>query len=128
MILGKHFEFEASHQLPQAEQYGKCAKLHGHTYKLQVEIEGAVNADGWVTNFVTLKQLVNKHIIEVLDHAHINDIIPHITTVEHIIVWIWKELDRVITEQNEPYRLHALKLYETSTSYAVLTRQEVQYA
>ena len=50
MIIGKHFEFEAAHSLPNEDIYGVCKNIHGHTYKLIIEIEGTVNNKGWLIN------------------------------------------------------------------------------
>jgi len=51
MIIAKHFEFEAAHQLPKGKIYGACQNLHGHSYKLIIEIEGDISKAGWVINF-----------------------------------------------------------------------------
>lgn len=118
LIIGKHFDFEASHQLPDAPCYGKCSHLHGHRYELTVEIIGPVNEQGWVCNFTDLKQLVKIHIIDKLDHSHLNQQFA-LPTVENITVWIFQTLQKVFQEQ--PFQLHKVKLYETATSYAELS-------
>ena len=50
MLLIKEFEFDAAHYLP--EYHGKCEKLHGHTYKLVVKLEGQPDAEGMVMDFL----------------------------------------------------------------------------
>jgi 6-pyruvoyltetrahydropterin/6-carboxytetrahydropterin synthase len=114
MIIAKHFEFEAAHQLLDNECYGTCRKLHGHTYKLTVEVEGIVNKQGWVMNFKDLKTIVKSKVIDVLDHQFINDIIP-LSTAENIILWIEKQIKSNIEQYA---KLKSIMLYETSTSYA----------
>lgn len=119
MILGKHFEFEASHQLPNKECYGKCRNLHGHTYKLVVEIQGEVNPeDGWIMNFSEVKGVVMTQVVDVLDHKHLNDVIGGITTAENILLWIQDRIAKRIW--NMGAKLHCLTLYETSKSFAKL--------
>ena len=74
MILIKEFEFDAAHYLP--EYNGKCEKLHGHTYKLVVKIDGTPDKEGMVIDFVRLKEIVKEAVLNKLDHSCINDILP----------------------------------------------------
>lgn len=68
--LAKDFMFEASHVLPKHE--GKCSRLHGHSWKLTVEVDGYVDYDcGFVVDYAKLKRVVNEHIIDKVDHAHL---------------------------------------------------------
>lgn len=70
MIITRDFTFEASHILPLHP--GKCSRLHGHSWKLRVGIWGHVNPEtGFIMDYGDLKELVNKHIIDVLDHQHL---------------------------------------------------------
>jgi len=113
MIIAKHFEFEAAHQL-MGEEYGKCNCLHGHTYKLTIGIEGQVNASGWVMNFKDLKQIVNEQVIEKLDHSNLNDILTP-STAENLVGWIYKQINPLVLYPN---KVKFIRLYETSDSYA----------
>ena len=70
--VGRHFEFEASHKLPNDEIYGKCSNLHGHRYELEIEVEGELKESGWICNFSEIKEIVNIAIVEKFDHAHLN--------------------------------------------------------
>lgn len=54
MILVKKFSFEAAHNL--TKYHGKCEKLHGHTYRLVVKIEGPLNEEEMVMDFAELKK------------------------------------------------------------------------
>lgn len=117
MIIGKSFKFEAAHQLPDKEIYGKCSRLHGHSYKLVVEIRGKVGNDGWVINFKELKAIVNAKIIDKLDHSFLNDIVE-LPTAENILAYISKELVEAMGESARDYLLFSIKLYETENSFA----------
>ena len=114
MIIAKEFTFDAAHQLPDEDCYGKCRHLHGHTYKLIVKIEGVVRDKGWVMNFKDLKEIVNEFVIEKLDHANINDYVE-ISTAENILLWIRKQIEDKLYP-----KLTSLTLWETPTSYAKL--------
>ena len=90
MILKREYRFEASHQLPRHP--GKCKRLHGHSYRFIVEIEGQIEPyQGMVLDFGDLDEIVNDKAISRLDHYHLNEFIPN-PTAEWIAVWIWNEL------------------------------------
>ena len=116
MIIGKHFVFDSSHQLPDEECYGKCRHLHGHTYHLIIKVEGLITGKGWVCNFKNIKEIVNIKVINELDHKHINDVIEDITTAENICHWIYNQISTPINAMG--VKLHSIILYETPTSFA----------
>ena len=109
MLISKKFRFESAHKL---EDYkGKCENLHGHSYVLHVTIEGNIEKHGMVLDFHELKDLVNKYIIDRLDHTFLNDLVP-VSTCENIAVWIWNELASCL-------KLHEVKLFETEDSWVI---------
>ena len=117
MIIAKHFEFEAAHKLPDRLIYGQCADLHGHTYKLTIEIKGEVLPNGMVMNFKDLKAIVKKEVIDKYDHAYLNEFF-YIPTAEIMVQQIGMDV-----KANLPsgVNLHSVTLYETSNSYAKIT-------
>ncbi|MFC1655463.1 6-carboxytetrahydropterin synthase QueD [Patescibacteria group bacterium] len=109
MLVTKKFKFDAAHFL--TNYHGKCEKLHGHTYKLQVTVEGDVKEDGMVMDFVELKKIVNERVISKLDHSSLNDTIEN-PSAENIAIWIWNRL-KDISEA----KLYEVKVWETATSF-----------
>jgi 6-pyruvoyltetrahydropterin/6-carboxytetrahydropterin synthase len=107
IFITKEFSFDSAHKLNWHK--GKCKDLHGHTYKLYVTIKGNINKNGIVIDFIDLKNIVNKKVIDILDHKYINSIIKN-PTAENISIWIWKQLEKELN-------LYEIKLYETPTSY-----------
>ena len=94
MILRKEYWFESAHFI--YNHPGKCRNLHGHSYKLFVNIEGAVNPEtGMIIDFDDLSKIVEGKVISRLDHRFLNDLIP-LSTAENIAVWIWRELQPVL--------------------------------
>jgi 6-pyruvoyltetrahydropterin/6-carboxytetrahydropterin synthase len=89
MKITKIFTFDSAHHL--TNYNGKCEQMHGHTYKLEVTVEGSVKDNGLVIDFLKLKRIVKKEIIDELDHNLINNIIEN-PSVENIVVWIWGKL------------------------------------
>ncbi len=113
--VGRHFEFEASHKLPNNAIYGKCSNLHGHRYELEIEVEGELQENGWICNFSEIKEIVNDTIIEKFDHAYLNQYFE-IPTVENIARYVYEELSRKFL--GKEYVLARIKVYETSKCYA----------
>lgn len=91
-IVTKEFDFAASHFL--TRYHGKCERLHGHNYTLQVSVAGPMGENGMVVDFVLLKQLVKDVVLSKVDHQHLNDFLDNPTT-EHLAVWIWEQLSPI---------------------------------
>jgi 6-pyruvoyltetrahydropterin/6-carboxytetrahydropterin synthase len=90
MIIRREFRFEASHILPQHP--GKCRFLHGHSYRFQVSLDTLIDREsGMGIDFDDVDGVVRERVLDVLDHHHLNDILPN-PTAELIAVWIWEAL------------------------------------
>jgi len=115
MQIRKHFRFEAAHVLP--HHLGKCARLHGHSYRVEVALEGPLAAGGaaagMVMDFDDLSRVVEKLIVAELDHRSLNDILPN-PTAELIALWIWQRLRPEISQLVE------IVVWETPGSCAVV--------
>ena len=70
--IAKEFTFDAAHQLP--SHCGKCARLHGHTYRVVVTLFGEMidamgdSSEGMVVDFADLKEAFNEKIMDICDH------------------------------------------------------------
>jgi len=113
----RRFEFHAAHHLPFHQ--GKCKNIHGHSYFLEVEVSGDIQkkgpASGMVTDFGILKEIVNTHVVELLDHQDLNKIWMTPTAeamVQDIAVWLEPPLEKFNLS------IERVRLYETSNSYA----------
>jgi len=111
MEIFREFAFEAAHRLPRVPEGHKCARLHGHSYKVTVHVEAPVDPEqGWVMDFGDIKRAF-KPIDAQLDHYYLNDIDGlDNPTSENLARWIW---DRMITELPD---LSAITVRETCTS------------
>lgn len=93
MDIYRDFDFEAAHRLPQVPAGHKCARLHGHSFRVRVVVSGPVDAEmGWVMDFADVKAAVQP-VIELLDHYYLNEI-PGLEnpTSEHLASWIWQRV------------------------------------
>jgi 6-pyruvoyltetrahydropterin/6-carboxytetrahydropterin synthase len=114
MKLGLIDEFDAAHSLPGYQ--GKCANLHGHTYRVELVIDGPVGDDGFVLDFYQLKKLL-KSALEELDHRCLNDILPN-PTAERIAELLCRRLKSDL--QGTPISLVSLKLWEGRNKWVMI--------
>ena len=123
VYLTRKCEFSASHVYHNpdftAEQnrsvFGKCNNPngHGHNYTLEVTVKGDVADDsGFVMDLKELKDILNREVMDALDHRHLNkevaEFATQIPTTENIAIWIWRRLEG----QLRAARLHRVRLFE----------------
>ncbi|NMB85921.1 MAG: Dihydroneopterin monophosphate aldolase [Methanosaeta sp. PtaB.Bin018] len=114
MKLGLVAEFDAAHSLP--GYIGKCANLHGHTYQVEVVVEGEVGEDGFVMDFYHMKKILSAALQD-LDHRCLNDLLPN-PTAEKIAQWI---CDRLVEELvATKIKLVSLKLWEGKNKWVMI--------
>lgn len=133
ILLTRKAEFSSSHYywsdtlLPEenARIFGKCANRngHGHNYTLEVTVAGEVDpVSGFVIDLKRLKGLMNREVIEVYDHRHLNLEVPEfkktIPTTENIAIAIWRRLEKPIAEELANARLHHVRVYEMPDLFA----------
>ena len=70
----REFTFEAAHRLPNVPEGHKCARLHGHSYRVEVHVAGDVGpVSGWVMDFADIKAAF-KPLEDRLDHHYLNEV------------------------------------------------------
>jgi 6-pyruvoyltetrahydropterin/6-carboxytetrahydropterin synthase len=109
IALVRRYRFSASHLYRRPEwseeenraRFGKCANLpgHGHNYRLYVTVSGEVDPrTGFVVDLGRLDAVVQEHLIERLDHQHLNTALPEfgdggaIPSSESLVQWVHGEL------------------------------------
>ncbi len=112
------YKFEAAHQLPKVPPGHKCARMHGHSYQVQVTVAGEADPDmGWLIDFADVAAVVDP-ILGELDHRVLNEINGlENPTCELVAKWIW---DRVKPRLDS---LEALTVAETRSSRCVYRGQ-----
>ncbi|MGZ4134006.1 MAG: 6-carboxytetrahydropterin synthase QueD [Tumebacillaceae bacterium] len=128
VTVTKIFTFDSAHRLD--DYVGKCANLHGHTYKLEVSIKGRTDHRGIVVDFGDIKNIVNEQIIAKYDHRFLNDLMEFNTTAENMVVHFFEIIDTYLKElPNEtPVRLARTRLWETPSCFAEITREDYDAA
>lgn len=109
--------FSAAHQLPDHE--GKCCRLHGHTYGLEVTVEGTPQktgpAVGMVMDFAELRERVTELVVEAVDHRFLNEVFDFVPTCEAVAAWAFE----VLRENGLP--VVRVRLAESPNSYVEVT-------
>jgi 6-pyruvoyltetrahydropterin/6-carboxytetrahydropterin synthase len=128
LYITRKVHFNAAHKLynpawsPEKndEVFGKCANenWHGHNFELFVTVKGSSNPEtGFVMDLKDLKQIIQTHVVEKLDHKNINldvDFMSgQLASIENLVVAIWGQLEPHI----EGCQLHCIKLVETRNNY-----------
>lgn len=113
-------DFSASHIIP--GHPGKCARLHGHNWKVEISVQSQVLDElGMAVDFADIKAHA-KAVIDELDHQHLNEIPPFdkiSPTAENISAWFFQRLSKLINKKN--ISVSAVTLWETD-------RSRVQYS
>jgi 6-pyruvoyltetrahydropterin/6-carboxytetrahydropterin synthase len=93
MEIFRAFTIEAAHRLPQVPAGHKCARLHGHSFRIELHLRGPVGQDtGWVVDFADVKAAFQPT-YDRLDHHYLNEI-PGLEnpTSENLARWIWLQM------------------------------------
>jgi len=111
MHIFKIFHIEAAHRLPNVPHGHKCARLHGHSFRVEVHIAGEPSPkSGWLMDFADIKTAFAP-VMESLDHHYLNDV-PGLEnpTSERLAIWIWNALKPALPA------LSKILIHETCTS------------
>lgn len=91
--LFREFTIESARQLPKLPADHPCARMHGHTFRIQVYIQGSIDTQsGWIMDFASLDEQLQALRLEI-DHRVLNDI-PGLEnpTTELLARWLWQRL------------------------------------
>ncbi|WP_082645956.1 6-carboxytetrahydropterin synthase QueD [Bradyrhizobium valentinum] len=109
MKISQAFKFEAAHRLPNVPPTHRCSRVHGHSYRVEVQLDGPVDP---VTGFVVdFSDLVEPFIgiINALDHRCLNEVEGlENPTAENIAVLIWERL------KHKLHQISSVRVYGTS--------------
>lgn len=111
MEIFKAFSIEAAHWLPHVPEGHKCARLHGHSFRVEIHVAGPIDAKlGWVMDFAEIKRAFAP-LFDALDHRCLNDVDGlDNPTSERLAQWIWQRLKPALP------LLSRVVVHETCTS------------
>jgi 6-pyruvoyltetrahydropterin/6-carboxytetrahydropterin synthase len=113
MKITQAFSFEAAHQLFKVPEAHKCRRMHGHSYRVELELSGPVDPhSGFVADFFDVEAAFAP-LHQKLDHHYLNEIEGlENPTAENIAIWIWDRVKPVLPQ------LATVIVYETQDCWA----------
>lgn len=129
ILLTRKAEFSAAHfywvdawtEEQNLSTFGRCSNRngHGHNYTLEVTVAGEIDpTSGFVVDLKELKDILDREVVQVYDHRHLNLEIPEfrtlVPTTENIAIAIWRRLLGKIPNA----RLHRVRVYEMPDLFA----------
>ena len=97
--LIKELRFEAAHRLPRVPEGHKCSRLHGHSFKVELALYGAVDEEtGWFIDFGEIDRIWQP-VYDTLDHHYLNEIEGlENPTSEVLARWLWNKLKPLLPQ------------------------------
>lgn len=113
VMISKRFDFDAAHFLPNLPEGHKCKRFHGHTYEVEVRLEGEADARGFVVDYAEIAAAWAP-IHALIDHRTLNEV-PGLEnpSTEILAPWI---LDRFLASPIGD-KVIAVRVYESSTTW-----------
>jgi 6-pyruvoyltetrahydropterin/6-carboxytetrahydropterin synthase len=113
MKITQAFRFEAAHRLPNVPPTHRCHRMHGHSYRVELQLSGAVDTKtGFVLDFFDIEAAFGPLLAQ-LDHHCLNEIDGlDNPTAENIAVWIWERTKPALRQ------LSSVRVYETPDCWA----------
>jgi 6-pyruvoyltetrahydropterin/6-carboxytetrahydropterin synthase len=113
MKITQAFRFEAAHWLPGVPPQHRCHRMHGHSYRVELRLNGAVDPQtGFVVDFFDVQKAFGP-LMRLMDHNCLNDVRGlENPTAENIAVWIWERMRPLLPQ------LCAVLVYETPDCWA----------
>lgn len=116
MRIVQAFTFEAAHSLPSVPEGHRCRNVHGHSYRVELALDGPVDPKtGFVLDFFDVESAF-KDALATLDHHYLNDIDGLANpTAENIATWIWN------ATRPKLHQLAFVRVFETPNCWAEYT-------
>ena len=135
----KRFKFESAHQLVDAYSLLCKETIHGHSYKLEVEIKSEIlDSTGMVIDFGRVKKLFSEVVDDILDHSLMMSdkteeeylitlkkynkrllLLPFNPTAENLSKWLYEYFNSILyTNRLDDVSVSVIRLWETETGYA----------
>jgi len=132
--IAKEFNWEMGHRLQNHNDL--CRNLHGHSYKMRVELEGEIAENSMLMDYYDLTQIVSP-IIEPFDHAFLIEetdnilnflqennfrivVVPFVSTAENLCKFFAGEIKNKLTQYKNIKHI-TVRIYETTDVYAEIS-------
>ena len=120
MEIFKEFTFEAAHRLPHVPPDHQCARLHGHSFRVELHVRGPMDESvGWLIDFADIKAIFKPFLAQ-LDHYYLNEVEGLSNpTSENLARWIWKRVQPKLPQ------LSKVVVRETCTSGCIYRGEDL---
>lgn len=129
LTVSRQYHFEAAHFLPNVKEGHRCKRMHGHNYRIEITLGGALTEhEGWILDFWDM-DAVMQPILDLVDHRLLNEIEGlENPTAEHIAEWFFQKLEDPFGYQgsNRSCYLDQVTVWEVDGSKAVYRASLVQ--
>ena len=118
--IAKTFDFDAAHRLPFVADGHKCKRMHGHTYRVEVMVEGEPDDRGMVVDYAEIAAAWEP-IHDAIDHRTLNEI-PGLEnpTTELLAPWILKRMASAVP------RVVSVRVFESSTTWCEVSTDDIR--
>jgi 6-pyruvoyltetrahydropterin/6-carboxytetrahydropterin synthase len=114
LTLGYTITFSAAHRL--LNYKGKCARQHGHTWTVQIELTGSLNKLGMIVDFNDVKALADE-VLSNYDHQDLNEFFAQ-PTCEYITLRLFDQFsDEMRRKSFQNIALKSITVWESEHSY-----------
>lgn len=121
--ISKDFAWSSSHQLQGLPDDHQCARLHGHNYVARVQVEAPdLDAVGFVIDYGDLAPFKG-YVDDVLDHRHLNDVLPFNPTAERLAAHLHGQLVQLLHHRLRAGWVLTVGISETPKTWAYYSRQ-----
>jgi 6-pyruvoyltetrahydropterin/6-carboxytetrahydropterin synthase len=135
--VSKEFKWEMSHRLPFHK--GPCKNIHGHTYKLRIDLDGYPDENGMLVDFYDM-ELIMRPIIDSFDHCFLCDkddtlmldfltancfktlVLPYTSTSENIAKYIAEKAMPEFKKIKSLTKIY-IRLFETEDVFAEINEE-----
>jgi 6-pyruvoyltetrahydropterin/6-carboxytetrahydropterin synthase len=109
--IGRTYRFEAAHHLPNLPDGHRCKNLHGHNYRVEVIVRGALDSRGFIKDFAEIDAEIEP-LLKLVDHRLLNEVEGlENPTAEIIAAWFFAR----ITD------CESVRVYENDDCWAEVT-------
>lgn len=119
--IWKEHRFEAAHYLPDVPDGHKCRRLHGHSYRVVLTVQGDVGRYGFAggVDYADISKLFDELVFARCDHQLLNEVCGALSnpTSENLARWIYDQLHRPVSALG-PVSLVRVHIQESPTAGA----------
>ncbi len=117
-VLKYSGHFDSAHSIKDAYTK-KCQNIHGHCWKVNIQISVLEKIGDMIVDFKKLKE-----VIDFYDHKNLNDIMTAQPTAENIVKSIYNDIARILVKEKQGVKAISVELFETDNASIIYNGEE----